>query len=466
MRRFIKAFLFAFFLSSNLHAVDLEMRNSFEIFSKTFRKSNFQGTPAYDVVGLLATIRPDLFGEKAPSKKEAVLHPEGLLKKIVLKDTHPDQLSFLFSDSELAKARLPHNLFIISDFREECDDEVTALLANRLKKLGVNVSFLFTTDEFKEGVAQYQFWSSDLPSAHFQVAPVYSAETLPPLAELFTSVAGPSTRNVILQIGPIHTKKKQGALIMEKLLSEDGLASVKYEHFLLGEFTTTLNSQRDAVESTQAIAKYSKETVVVDTERGAACFKFTHNALAKLFGSKHDIINHVIKIAWRNTIGRADPSVGKFIAHLVAATDEGSNFMMVANLVDQLNAAGVAPVHTIKPEDQVKARGLAKTYVKALQTQGADFFKLKVAADGTTNARGEVSTEEIEAGYVYILENMKAYFNTPIEFWKSGKSEEWEPQWDFPSLEDRPAAHGLGYEFKVTLPVETSSTKEEGGAAR
>ena len=150
MKNLIGLFLTVCFLSSltTFADVDSEMRAAYEKWDKTLRKfPKIKTTPAYDVVGLLAAMgRLDLFQDKSMEGRDSELARS---KKIVLKNVKREQLYFLFQDDQLVKSNLPDNLLIVTDFGEETDDEVTALLANRLRKLGVNVTLLFTTKHFK-----------------------------------------------------------------------------------------------------------------------------------------------------------------------------------------------------------------------------------------------------------------------------------------------------------------------------
>lgn len=463
MKRLVALFFsLSWICSANLIAdrdIDHEMRVAYQKWDDAVLKYNLETTPAYDVVGLAAAMgRMDLFKEEAFNERDSELVRS---KKFLLKNTDSNQLSYIFSPQELSKLRLPDNLLLITDFGEECDDEVTVLLANRLVKLGVNVTLLFTTEHFKEQKAKYDFWSSQLDPLKFKKAQVHSIQSFPIrlLKKVFPETTKRKTRkstvNAILQIGPIHGRTKDGKLALVKLKNSKALASVNYDFFLLGQFALTLNSQKDGEEATKLLTEHARRTYVIDTKNGDGAFKFTPNALATLFGPKHDIINYVIKIGWRNTVGRAFTFAGRFVGHLVAAHEKGANYQTVFGLVKQLEANKVeAPF--AKLVDLNKAKRLAEEYLRRLQVtapQKLSFLRLTVDSNGITNTKIKATAKEIVEGYTFILTQMKAYFGVPIEFFESGSPESWKKQWDYPSLEDAVMAHEKNVDFKITIPV-------------
>ena len=88
-------------------------------------------------------------------------------------------------------------------------------------------------------------------------------------------------------------------------------------------------------------------------------------ALSKIFGKDHPIVSHMIKIGWRNTVGRAFPFAGKFVAHLVAARANAANYQTVYGLVEQLKGLRVK-AKALNSADKARARRLAAEYLRRL----------------------------------------------------------------------------------------------------
>ena len=343
---------------------------------------------------------------------------------------------------------------IITDLGEECDDEVACLLANEVAEKGVKVTLVFTNE-----AAQAAFLTlKPIHSDNLKMLNISDS-----LADIFKD----GETNTLLQIGPVHHRTSLD------------IGSYPYNYFLLGTLGVTLNSQPKGAGAkplrnlttrlAASLFNAAENRTVVDTMAGKGAFKFTYDALVRVFYKTHPIIPHVIKIGWRNTVGRASPSAGRFIAHLVRAPanpndhadelakdaganyelakDAGANYETVKAIVDVLENAKIKRKqdHCNKKIGQYevesgKAAAVAAIYLENLKTLSPAAWGLRLDVDlkgVITNSRaGTWKASRVVDGYTYILENLKKYFDVPIEFFESGKPEDWKKQWLYPSLAD------------------------------
>lgn len=411
-------------------SIDSLMRTAYASWSKKCRVSNIPTTPAYDVVGLLSVLHPEKFdiSDGVMTLKQKFRHPTG------------------FQGADYHSSELPaKNLIVLTDFGEECDDEVTSLLVPESAKL------VFTDEEhFDKNVAKYREFGGKCKVHHVSE-----------LAGLFEK-----HNNVVLQIGPVH-EDPHGVI---------DVSTQKYDWYLVGTIGVTLNSKGDAQKNAEHLRDSAQSAYIVDTARGKGAFPFTYNQLtAALKGRITDeqlekIAEHVIKIGWRNTVGRANPFVGKFIAHLVVK-NVGANY----KTVDTVLRACLSPEEIAKEPwatATATASKLAKNYLERLQTTAPDLldpdydelddgtfklkgsteditedgvqfgvphtnvkpqkFRLLVDEEGNTNSVAGVKANQIVEGYTFILVVLNYLFGVPIEFFESGQPGKWQPQWENP----------------------------------
>ena len=137
------------------------MRESYAVWNHYCRNYNLNTTPAYDVVGLLAclvnnkTSYFDIVDDVDLKVNKKQIQP----KKIQLKKEYrnPESLTLINDEIKNAKSYDEKNILIITDFGEECDDEVTCILANKLLP-EINVQIVFTNHNFNEQLGKYIIW--------------------------------------------------------------------------------------------------------------------------------------------------------------------------------------------------------------------------------------------------------------------------------------------------------------------
>jgi hypothetical protein len=438
-------------------SIDSLMRTAYTIWSKKCRDNNIPTTPAYDVVGLLAVLHPEKFNivrnvkkeEKEEEEKEEEEKEEEEKEKswnvMTLKEEFREAGGFQRADYLISGLTVIKNLIVLTDFGEECDDEVTCLLVPESAKL------VFTDEKhFTKNVKKYREFGGKCAVHHVSE-----------LSGLFED-----DNNVVLQIGPIHNK----------VCNEIDVSNKKYDWYLVGTIGGTLNSKGDAQKNAENLRDSAQSAYIVDTARGKGAFPFTYNQLIAALsgritaGQLEKIAEHVIKIGWRNTVGRANPYVGKFISHLVVK-NVGANY----KTVDTVLRACRSP-EEIAEESWTSdaATELAENYLARLQTTAPDSldpsydevddgtFKLKGSSEDTavqegvvqfrvphtdvkpqkfrllvdkkknTNSVAGVTADQIVEGYEFILVVLNKLFGVPIKFFESGQPGKWQPQWENP----------------------------------
>jgi hypothetical protein len=291
-----------------------------------------------------------------------------------------------------------------------------------------------------------------------------------------------STLTTLLQIGPI----RQLAMV-DMVKSTLG----QYVYVLQGMFGKTLNSQKragrgkaeDASLPAASLSNGAIRSIIVETLTGAAAFKFSYISLGVLFPEYDDmreedrLSEFVVERSWRFIVGRASPGIGKFIAHLVAACTRCANYLSVKAIALQLQSKCVElsldltadsadyrqiremcdPQNGITEESRKKASRLANRYIDQLIEKNPK-APLIVAADGSTNNPVLMSLKktcsDIREGYIYIVTHLNYYFGVPIEFFESGSSEAFLPQWSTPSWRWKLTALKKRQAFKITLPTD------------
>ena len=371
--------------------IDNFMRTAYTEWSKKCKVNDIPTTPAYDVVGLLSVFHPekfDVFGEVLKLQQK-YRKPSGLLAK-----DYP-------TESDI-------NLIIITDFGEECDDEVTVALAPKTAQL------VFTDEtNFDKQLSVYKSFGGDSSRVH----------TVKDLWSLLKA----DKDNVILQIGPIHSEDHEDLVVP---------TGAVYDYHLVGVIGTTLNSKGDAKRNAEVLKAGASKKSIVDTDGGKGAFPFSYSHLNKALAGRIStegltaLSEHVIKIGWRNTVGRASPSIGMYISHLVVR-DVGANYATVSDVLNNCLTASEATEMTllsVRDGTVQKAEALAKHYFEEMLNGN---LSLKEDGNSTNSIRGATKSGIIE-GYTFILVALNKLFGVPVEFFESGGGGKWKPEWDTP----------------------------------
>lgn len=448
--------------------IDEQMRAAYDRWRTAFYEQDIETTPAYDVIGLLAGIclRSDCdssayFDIGLTGSSKNVEQEGAQVYKLKQEYRSKENLGTIFGDLKSLGVRR-FKLLVITDFGEETDDEVTCLLCNRLHELGlVDVRLLFTTDleRFEEQKNRFERWGGNPAN----VASIYNKNDIFSWFNQGSEEGGEAKeakedeeKSLILQIGPIHEPTNVAGW---HSIWRPSLTSA-YDYVVVGTFNgvPALNVKADARASALHLMSGAEDKVVVDTMAGLGAFNFSASALNRLFpfGYSYDeslsygtIHEHVCRIGWRNSVGRASPFAARFVAHLVSepvgAFGGGANYMTARRIQEDLGGEVV---------ETPRSRAIAEKYLDQLQNRPGpprfNFMKLVVSEDGSTNNANGATSESIVNGYAYILNGLHSYFGVPIEFFESGAPEKWNPQWETPSNYDLQVVPDDVVPFKVT----------------
>ena len=441
-------------VDSPIRNVDSPIRAAYELWRAAFYEKNISTTPAYDVVGLLAALcrgrrRSHLtyFEESNVGSNLNVKQEGATVYKLRPEYRTKERLAELFENlADFGAANV--KLGIVTDFGEECDDEVACLLAARLPRAGLaDVRFLFTTklERFelqKQKFVQWAYGSEENDAAskarqQEYATMVYSIHQKNNFID-FLNEGGDDIKRIILQIGPIHepeTKPSESGWQSKNIWRPN--ITCKYDYITVGTFNgvPALNVKANARVSALHLMSKAQNKIVIDTMAGHGAFKFSSKALTIIFpevstDDRSSIIEHVCKIGWRNSVGRASAVGGKWVAHLVSepvgSFEGGANYMTMKKIQEELGGNVSRSCGSIQ---------LANKYLDQLQDLGG----LQVARDSTTNNTNGATSISIVNGYSYILDCLHHFFKVPVQFFESGRPEHWLSQWLTPSNDDSPA---------------------------
>lgn len=287
-------------------------------------------------------------------------------------------------------------IVIITDMGEECDDEVTIASVFKFAASSNEFNFtIFCTDpNWGEIITDLGFSNT----VNVKFLPIENIEgNLPTSFDL-------------LQIGPVDDESLSTHFIYKT-----------YNYYLVGAFGTT-NSKGKAESFARNLYKYAtnKYIIVTKNKNGVLAPPFNINVINTYFPDNEYLKELVLRIGFRNTVGRADPTVGKFVAHLVSEPN-GANYNGGANyntVKQQLEKLDIEPI--IPGQDAID---IAKKYVTELE-KGPIAFNGKNSIDGPF-----VTTDSVKNGYAYILQNLNKLYNVPIEFYSSGSPRNWNRLW-------------------------------------
>jgi len=354
-------------------------------------------------------------------------------------------------------------LDILTDFGEETDDEVAVtaacLIALTDNTMQLNIMFLDEdpTAQKKnlEAFLDLDDWSRVEKAANIAFYSRY--EGLLKLEQLAVSAKEMNSagkKHYVLQVGPIHGKPAGFDAYTSALMD------VSYSYALVGTMGNTLNSKGTAEKAAaMKLWQHATSKAIVDTARGAGAFKFSYSVMKKFFEGKHALLDHVVKIGFRNTVGRADSKSGKFVANLVATQKSSANYQTVKSVEKSVGACTSATTFGITDGEEEGIAKVVNQYYKALTEAGApleecdtllaeskalgddwkavhescEVYRIRgmfCNSSGKLNAPGNPTADQVKEGYAFILKTLKEQFNVPIDLIVSGKAGAWEKTWD------------------------------------
>lgn len=297
---------------------------------------------------------------------------------------------------------------LVTDLGEECDDEAACVhLYNYCERTAGMFARVFFTKEN----AQIKFKSlleGKPPELHNFKTFNFNKAT-------FKSKKS-NEKTLLVQIGPID--KSQLDIV-------EAYATNPFDYILLGELGKTLNSNKaDAVHAAEFLLNRSDWGVCVATKGGETVPPFTVAGLQPLGEPTSAIVNHCIKIAFRNTVGRASAVGGQHVAHLVAAHPMGANYQSALSISNYLKMD--PNKHSVERNTDIK--NVVDSYIEKLKVNGLKVLDF----EGRTNNHRNVTISEIEDGYTFIIDTLNQAFGVPIDFFASQTdSREWRKEWEF-----------------------------------
>ena len=335
-----------------------------------------------------------------------------------------------------------HYIDVVTDLGEECDDEVACLMlydrCARDKNLFARI--FFTNPAGRSLFIQLLEERLILPNC----------KLLQFRKSTFKSNTGPDP-TLLLQIGPIASKH---------LGTCKEYTTKPFHYILLGEKGKTLNSNGDALSVATLFSTRATRVLIVATRGGAGAPKFTMSSLKFLGGKDSEIVKHVVKIGFRNSVGRACVNGGNYVAHLVAAHEKGANYQTVKSIAEHLNAESCKQSNQyIKPTEwkcfntpslelHVEPYNLSQqdsdawhcfeSYRQRSIMRVVDKYITGLVDNGLVEDKDgligpkKVTLAEIKEGYAFILDVLHQEFGIPIDlFCSQSPSREWLTTWDF-----------------------------------
>jgi len=354
-------------------------------------------------------------------------------------------------------------LDILTDFGEETDDEVAVtaacLIALTDNTMQLNIMFLDEDPKAQKENLQAFLGLDDWPRVEkaANIAFYSRYEGLLKLEQLAVSAKEMNSagkKHYVLQVGPIHGKPAGFDAYTSALMD------VSYSYALVGTMGNTLNSKGTAEKAAaMKLWQHATSKAIVDTARGAGAFKFSYSVMKKFFEGKDALLDHVVKIGFRNTVGRADSKSGKFVANLVATQKSSANYQTVKSVEKSVGACTSATTFGITDGEEEGIAKVVNQYYKALTEAGApleecdtllaeskalggdwkavhescEVYRIRgmfCNSSGKLNAPGNPTADQVKEGYAFILKTLKEQFNVPIDLIVSGKAGAWEKTWD------------------------------------
>lgn len=302
---------------------------------------------------------------------------------------------------------------IVTDVGEETDDEVTCLhLYNICEHNRSMIARVFFTN--KAGQTMFKRLLGERPDLPNFSTFDFNERTFEPNTE----------KTLLVQISPIP--RAQFNIVQAYATKQP------FDYILLGELGTTLNSSKrnGADQAATFLLDEAAWGVCVATGGGSGAPPFTVAGLKSVGGVDSAIVNHCLAIAFRNTVGRASSTGGRFVAHLVAKDKMGANYQTALSISKRMGLTSRR-----KPSSD-KVKKVVDSYIAALQEGDPESpesaLVVKYDDDSTNSVRPGITLQKIKDGYTFILETLHQAFGVPVDFFASQTpSQKWAPQWEF-----------------------------------
>lgn len=315
------------------------------------------------------------------------IHPQE--KKFVMETLRNHLTPRKFSKLSFGNTQLV--IDIITDLGEECDDEVTIFCAILNASLHPDTHFniVFTDPHWRKSASR----AGIEPKLKMKNVTFYDLLSIP------ETKSKPSR---VLQIGPVKINVKYYSNLKE------------FDYYIVGTIGNTLNSLTGADTFANMMISNSTNHYIIDTKRGLGAPQFNIQVLENLpqneYLCKQSLLNHVINIGFRNTVGRAEAFYGKFLV----SKPNGANYKTVKNQVDVLRLSEAKHMSDVLNLDDSDYN---KTYIKRVVS---DYFS-KIDVEPSDNDK---------EGYYFILDKLFEIYGIPPQIYVSGAPGGWNPSWN------------------------------------
>lgn len=363
----------------------------------------------------------------------------------------------LLTGNEAATADTVYSkqLVLITDVGEECDDEAAVYLATQIAAAKADLKLDVVFVHGQEAIDNFKsmFDQDKDPSTPNGISFLAGSEQLSQVRK-GTGV----DEVIILQIGPVNNAdiKHVNAAIKELK---------PYDYFLVGALGATFNSDKDKDKTAQAFVSGANLAHIVKTDRGKGAFKFSMAAVAEF---PDGLKEHIERIGFRNTIGRAEPTAASFFtAGLVSDNGKGANYNTAMGIQKELNIE-------VTDDKDKQIQFVVQKYLADLEDHqtipkiGVSDHKKPdgcgvaggVPCTGWVSANG-ATRQSVVKGYTKILKiTTGSRLGLPVDLIVSGKPGKWEPQWRTLGQTQEEVKANEGPLFKPRYTTGTTTTEK------
>lgn len=298
------------------------------------------------------------------------------------------------------------NIHIITDLGEECDDEVTVFCAILYAHYNHDIHFtiVFTDKHWQDSALKAGI---DPSTKYTNVTFVCIHNNCNSLIMSHDSII--PVPDKVLQIGPMNDENnKYYKYYTEKL--ENG----SFDYYIVGTIGNTLNSSNQEGSNffAEKMIEKSNRHYIIDTKKGLGAPQFNVNIMENIINTgsvkliKENLLNHVMNIGFRNTVGRTLKFYGAFLV----SSPNGANYKTVYNQ---------SQLHPPSTEKQLV------TDDTIIHEVVNEYFN-KLRED---NPNIDINQDQFN-GYYFILKNLQEMYGITPKIYVSGSPGNWEKSWD------------------------------------
>ncbi|KAK3234651.1 hypothetical protein CYMTET_55201 [Cymbomonas tetramitiformis] len=477
---------------------DERMRTAYTHFQDFVRRTDATLTPAYDptVLAFYADLLmgvsiPDILTESSIPVRIAwqaemlrlgtVLGVTGIqgnkpyysIKNVTVRSRAPPDVSTTYNKMEYVfeNELMKKSLLAITDFGEDADDEVFLVILCGLwlrHNMGITLHICFTHPDFLGQLRKLRAFL-DLPDP-LEVGDLSDFTTKNIIVFDVQQVAVPCVNLAkgpldVFIIGPLYDRYCE--YVQDLVKKAHAMLREPPRYFLGGDTRGSALNYKPEISAQffDDACKWKGECYAIDYAGGQACSSFHLQNLSSVRTNRDSkpvfnsaIVAHVLKIAFRNTVGRASPRADNFVIGLLLPNGKGANYNTVLNFYkdsfaemsrfDEEEVKYVLRHHKQMElpvyqkclqkalwyyremmNDSVKRRALKQSPIYLHETDNEVTMRFAVAGVEPIGFSFANFREALE-GYADVLFMNHVLFECPIEVIESGYAENWQPVWD------------------------------------